>query len=686
MTAVKDSAFMAAQSMPVTPRKRRLDIVLFLVISAIAALIGTWFVGSNIVKKFHFYQENFAPAVMAACGKGFVQPRPAPESMTAFLEVRQDSFNCSTIPPGQESVATDFFQNVHRNLMLTIAGWWRALGVSWGSLATLYGLVYGLSAGFTYLFFRTVMRRPLAAALTFIFILSPPQLFNLPHLRDYIKAPFMLAAIAMIAWLLKGHIARQWTILLLAVTGVLIGIGIGFRFDLAILVPLVAAVILFMQPGSWLSNLKIRLAATATFIACFLIAASPTLIGMSGGGNMPHVVILGLMEEFDQRLGFEPAFYGLGYHYLDMYANTLANSFAYANGYAGPEILYPTTLYDSVGISYIVDVYKNFPADVFARYLASLWRILHLPIVAPVTFEDLYFFYDQYRPAWLMKLTHHPIWDLVLIMAISTGAALIASHGFKLLISVFLVVCYLCGYPFLQFGVRHYFYLEVIGLWIFGLCIQFMLQRPWRNKQLMQTTTSHARRDKRIWFSRSLPTIGSFALIFVLPFALLGVLRLYQSKHLYEIFGAYAVAPTIPVANERITGSAGSQVLRVKYAARPKSLISVQGVETLYLVATFDSKRCKKDSVQVGFKYQSVAPTYDFSQAKSIGIDGHTRLFFPAFFRQELSAFIGVEMPSEDFACLVSLEQLAGAPPLRIPVTITLPQNWTDSPRYRTFH
>ena len=668
-----------------TSRKYRVDALLFLVIVISAAFVGTWFVTSNTVKKFNFYQETFSPAVMAACGKGFVLPHPAPEEMIAFLELRTQSFSCDSISPNQKSVPPELFQAVHRNLMLTVATWWRVLGISWANLATLYGLVYGFTAGFAYLLLRTASRPVLALALTCIFILSPPQLFNLPHLRDYIKAPFMLAAIVMIAWLLKGSMHRGVAVWALATTGLLLGVGLGFRMDLFILVPLILIAILFMQPGSLTADLKPRLTSAVIFCACFAIAASSTLVSMKGSNA--HVIILGLMEEFDPRIGLNPIFYGLGYHYLDLYAHTIVNSFAYAGGYAGQTIMYPSIQYEISGFAYLVEVYRNFPADVVARFFGAVWRILHLPIEAPVIFEDLYFFYDELRPQWLMNLTHHRAWEVVLFAVVSISAALIACRSFKLLISVFLVVLYLCGYPFLQFGVRHYFFLQVIGLWLFGLSFQYIFLDPirnWYQQKRFGVDSKPKQVDKQLWMSRGLRSLAAVVLVFGLPLALLGLLRVYQSNHLGTVFAAYAASPTVNIATTRADRDGGWKVLQVSDAAGDNAS-STPSIKTIPLVATFDAGQCKRDAVHVRFKYQSADPTYDFSHTRSLGIDGHTRIFFPAFFQADLSSFSGIEMPAEEIGCLVSLERLAVAPPLPIPLTVTMPQNWMDLPRYRTF-
>ena len=47
-----------------------------------------------------FYQQNFGPAVMMACGYGFTQPpyAAAPPSLLAFLRLERDDFNCGDLP------------------------------------------------------------------------------------------------------------------------------------------------------------------------------------------------------------------------------------------------------------------------------------------------------------------------------------------------------------------------------------------------------------------------------------------------------------------------------------------------------------------------------------------------------------------------------------------------------------
>lgn len=572
--------------------------------------------------------------------------------------------------------------------MLAVALWWRVLGVSWGRLATLYGLLYGLSAGFAYVLFRTVVKRWLGVGLVCVFVVSPPQLFNLPHLRDYAKAPFMLGAIGVIAWLLKGGMSRTTLVAVLAATGLVVGVGIGFRVDLVVLVPLITITILCFQPGPLLGNLASRAGGAMAFLACFAITASPTLINLGGGSNLPHLIVLGLMGEFDQRLGLNPTFYEFGYHYLDMYANTVVNAYAYLGGYAGPAIGYPSRLYDRTGAAYIVDVFVNFPADMFARYLAAIWRILHLPITAPVTFEDVYFFYDRYRPAWLMSLVHSWIWDVLLGAALWAGALLLARRSLKLLIGTIFVIAYLCGYPFLQFGVRHYFFLEVIGLWLLGLCIQGYKPTSvgkWL-KPPRTVSPTHVRASvPRSFLTEALFVVKVGALVFGVPFLALWLLRVYQAGHLKTVFEAYSSLPTRPVATEPADGPHGQRALRLAEPAQQAGSGSKDVVETMYLTAAFDSRRCGRDSVSVCFNYDAADQTYAFTQCRSLKVDAQTRVVFPAYFRERLFSFAGLEMPPEEASCLTGIRRLTAEPRLHVPLMLTLPRNWKELPRYRTF-
>ena len=62
--------------------------------------IAGWYVPRFVAAggKPWFYQEEFGPAVMMACGRGYVNPDPATApALDSFLQRTRDSFSCSDL-------------------------------------------------------------------------------------------------------------------------------------------------------------------------------------------------------------------------------------------------------------------------------------------------------------------------------------------------------------------------------------------------------------------------------------------------------------------------------------------------------------------------------------------------------------------------------------------------------------
>src|SRR5262245_38582363 len=83
------------------PRSWRLDAALVIALCLSAATFGTLRVRISMAHGHmpQFYQNEFAPAVMAACGRGYVAPvvRTIP-SLQSFLSLETGSFECADLP------------------------------------------------------------------------------------------------------------------------------------------------------------------------------------------------------------------------------------------------------------------------------------------------------------------------------------------------------------------------------------------------------------------------------------------------------------------------------------------------------------------------------------------------------------------------------------------------------------
>ena len=81
-------------------------------------------------------------------------------------------------------------------------------------------------------------------------VVSPVQLANLPHLRDYSKAPFTVALVMiLVALVLRPRRTRDVLLLSLGY-GLVMGVGYGFRTDLLVdIPPFLISVALFLPVG-----------------------------------------------------------------------------------------------------------------------------------------------------------------------------------------------------------------------------------------------------------------------------------------------------------------------------------------------------------------------------------------------------------------------------------------------------
>ena len=69
-----------------------------------------------------FYQSYFEPAVMVACGKGFVASSRQPQSLQDFLLQRRDTFDCRDLPGDLKLGTNNLFQGAWVYLQETV-GW-----------------------------------------------------------------------------------------------------------------------------------------------------------------------------------------------------------------------------------------------------------------------------------------------------------------------------------------------------------------------------------------------------------------------------------------------------------------------------------------------------------------------------------------------------------------------------------
>jgi hypothetical protein len=646
----------ASRVLAARPRARILgvDILLGGLLFLVSATLGGAYYARAIASAHHpfFYQTYFEPAVMVACGKGFLVAQPQPPAVRAFLFQETDRFSCDELPSDLKLGTRGLYQRPWRYLMTTVAIAWKALGVSWSGLAPLFGVFFGATTLLAYALCRQIVGRVAAAAAAAALSASPLQLSNLPNLRDYAKAPFTLALVLILIALVVRPWRRRDVLLLALGYGLILGIGYGFRTDLLVdIPPFLIAVALFL-PGGVLRNLPTKIAAVVLSGAGFIAAGWPIITTVaSSGGCQWHVFLLGLASPFNDALGVKGGSYEWGHLYKDEYL------WATVSGYANrlrPDlgyIDYCSHEYDVASWEYLRHILLTFPADMMTRAYASALQVLGLPFerVAALTFAG-------------------PVLAAALVLAVGSASLRLA------LFAVFVMV-YFGGHPAIQFLPRHYFPFEVITL----LVMAFLAERAAR-LAINAAKGNRAERASASQVRRAAACAAIVATMLLMPLALL---RWYQNGRATRLLETYVALPTSPTplvatapGQFRTPAEPGSRVLS------PVEAIEALGrAKTRFVSAQVDAAACARGTT-VTFRYDPGYPATDFSRTVTlewtVGHAGPTRLFEPVY-----AGFQGIDVSDASPVCVPRVSVVNGVDRLPLLLSAQLPPGWESQSQYQ---
>jgi hypothetical protein len=643
------------------------------------------FVGIRYVQAFRaagerpgFYQEAFGPAVMQACGRGFVNPAPrAIPSLDPFLATTSEAFDCRVVPQSFNTLGLTSMQETHRYLLTASAGCWRVLGVRWSALDLLAGGLFASTAVALYLACRVVAGRILAAVLTVLAIISPVQLGNLPHIRDYSKAPFFVATAAGLAWLMSPRPVPAILAIAVAV-GALSGIGIGFRTDVLLyLLPFLAG-LLVCSPEDQASKWRVRAAAFALCVGACVVVAWPVLRAYSSGQNIWHVALLGLTTPYDDQahLGIRRSLYEFGDQYLDQYVHSVVNNYWDRVHHAS---ISDGAMYAAASGEYYRRLFLTFPADFVTRAWAAVLKSFELPVdstavrivPAGITGEWLRsVFWARWRLfSWLQPLALPTL--VVLAVGLSTRRRLAAACllGF---------IALSAGITSLQFQGRHNFQIELFVYWIFaaaGGWLTAVLSKQ-KERSAGGSQDGHSRMLRAVIFA------VSFGAAVLLP---LIVLRAYQRRTVSALLTHYEEAPAAPV---EILESAAHGVVSLRM---PSLATSSAASSTQMIVTTLDTRACR-DSVDLTFRYANDLPDMAvFTRVMHVDTHtfapGTTKVLFPVYFTniqwEGHVSFVGLEVPETQRNCIRSVSRFSDPEKLSLLLTTFLPADWRTLPLYQ---
>ena len=668
------------------------DGVLVAALFAVAALVGSVYertfdsTGARAVsdlrmlptRSMWYQQSDFGPAVALACGRGYRNPGlTRTPALTDFLMLKADRFSCAELPASLPQGDLTFFQRLYRYLLTATAAVWAVRGVSWSGLWPLFGLLYGITAVVCYGLFRLGMGRAVSCIAALMLVMSPIQLGNLPGLRDYAKAPFILGLILVVVHLARRVDRSRAFLALSALFGAVLGVGFGFRNDIVIVIPLFLIAVLAWDPPRNVRTLGIRIAGIALAAMTFVAVAFPILTGYARGTNSGHATLAGVMSPFDQPLGITPSVYSWGYAFSDALEDVMIES--YTERVHGRAADYLSPEYDRAAVEYLLLVARHWPADIAARAYGAVLRIVELPF-APGTIADP-IPYGVQSPAllrlygWYNALAGVMRGEGVFLVAI---ALLVISRA-QLWAAVLLLVAllYITGYPSLQFLARHFFHLEFIAWW----ALAFLAERSAAGI----VAYARARRggSRPAVSPADVRSVAAFALIALALIALpLLIARWYQERHLRTFLAAYVDAPRDPLPAVPVE-SDDHTMLRTSTLWRDSD--ARLSVNTQYIVARFSPATCPVVRLPVMFRYSTLHGEADLSLETTIMFlpPSPVVFFFPAYHVRDKFTFEGIQVARGLEGCVEDISRVRNLAALPMLLNLKLTPDWRQATLYQ---
>ncbi len=630
--------------MPASKKWRYIQEVFFILLVVFCAWMG----GTSYLDTWQgpagsLTNDLFIPAVMMNAGYGFsnVNADTIP-GLRPFLNFQSPAFDLDQIPTTVMTIPLHPYQEFHRYLIYTVAFTWRIHGVTWDAVKVLLLVYLFLSCLAVYGICRLAMHPALSLLVVIAFLHAPAVGTTLPILRDFAKAPFILAIVLLLGVILFRQSPRRRFLLWALLVGVLLGAGMGIRRDMMVFVPIS---IFFLFVGGINTP---RYALCTRLSAMVLLAAAFVLVGwpihkslMQSGYLAAHDTIMGFSSYSDHELGLlKPASYEKHYLLNDMYS-TIKAHYAAGLGATFPESVYQERAAEpdfdfEAKRAYVQKIIWTFPADMLSRAYAAVMRTT--VGITPTPFGIARYGF------WFTGIA------LILIAAQSPIRAWL----------LLAMLCYFCGYTSIQFATRHAFHTSFVPFFFLGFLLHHGSLHLWRwrryNNPGEQTTTEPLWRP----YCRAILWVLVTVALFYMPLMAAQQMQYKKVEELrvvYESAGLEAVGHKIliwegkpliaPTETVRASGFEGQCLLA--------------DFETGIVVATFENAPLP---LNLNATYEWRGGIGDFGGPLHISQQNGEHsftgsLYFPVHektnYGTDWSRFVGISMPEDIAPCFRGL-------------------------------
>jgi len=613
----------------------------------------------------YFYQRYYEPAIRVACGQPFATDRDGRLSreMSAFLGLERAVLSCEAVPPPLNPDPNPPTR-IWYHLFVTVAAVWRVTGISWAAIDGIAAFMMSISAVCVYGIFRLWIPAWIAIPLALVSIL--PGLRYLLYLRDVSKAPFILASLVVVAWLASRNLSRARFLALMVGIGLLLGMGYGFRPDVLIALPLLAATATLFRPAPlgriWLGGIM----GSFLMAGAFVLAARPVFSAFSSnvGSCHWHFSLLGLSDESTRQLVLPRGNVSWLSHPDDLIVWRSVESYA-ERVLGAPTVGFCTPTYDQVSKAVYLETITTFPGDFLRRALAAGGHTIAYGFwgLSPARRLDVATLSAWFRYAILAGSLL--LWVVVILTLLARNLRLGLFGCFAL--------AYLSAYPIVQFHPRHFFHLAFLAWVPVGLVLTFLVKERRGLRGAVRTN------EWRPWLAGlELPAaaariraVAILAGLLVFAGAVLIGARWYQEGRVAELFGRYLAAPG-EVASVVETTEKDDR-LRITYA--PVVSRGGRDVTGRMLRVDLGGPACAAGAHELTLSLNGPDPGYEFRQDFRLALSPSrpaTSLFSPMYFQRLRLDRVSIELSRNDKPCLIGAKWIdsAALPALWVGVTI----------------
>ncbi|WP_417821172.1 hypothetical protein [Terasakiella sp.] len=624
------------------------NIIISLSLFLIAFVSSSFYLKDNWGKG-SFYQREFTPSVMLACGHGYVNVGKEPSTATLkdFLAQKSKSYDCSDLEKGYKIEELNLMQRGHYYSMAVVSWVWKISGlISWKALTPYFALTFAFTIVIAYLLFKQFLATYLAYAGAVFLSLSDLLLTHLPHFRDFSKAPTLLVSLLLCVLLFKANTSKQRALISLTL-GVTSGIGIGFRMDILMLIPLIISTIfLFCKIPFSRKGLYERIFLVAIFGVSFKIVGWPIFSMLEGhGGNLFHVTLLGLSPFFDKTIGLAGGTTLVEY-YNDVFLQYLVSTFHSSSFGLLTKLNLGSLSYEAASQNYYFLLARLFPADFFLSGLAAIWDTLNL------IFNNNA---DVFHWMPLQQSTNNLSDGLKAFVLLTPLFCLvfIKKYGLKAAFFIAVSLGYLCAATSIQYHPRHFFYLQITSLLlvlaacqIYFYVIVLCVQKAHKIKTIPSSF------NKKVLKAYFLPPIFLAFFIFAAPYTIYSLLLTYQNHQTVELQRHLLNLPVQEIPYEKVKGKE-----YVRYVLKEEDNINTNRITGYYLSFDIDKDKCNTNDFRVHLSYKSDIQYFNFSESKNFSGKTTFKVMFPVFSSID-SRFKEIILETEAEKCVTNFSQV----------------------------